>query len=567
MGYNGEVQDTNWGITLMDFHFDPPQLTYVPDALAWLFTTYASYCNDEGELIAYTNGMRVFDAFHNTMQGGEIINENPFWYTQYVESDDRPSGFFSGGGAVMLNKPGTEDRISVISNEYTFDFENLDLFYYSENLNYGEIQYSENESEMFLVDSLILNDTLVSGKIASVRHGNGRDWWINTKDLFFDTLHTFLLDPSGIKLFKNNPTGRILEHSHNGQDKFSPLGNYYASLHRQNGDSSIMNIHLFKFDRCEASYDLLAIDTIFFKPAGGQGIEFDAEERFLYVSDGEFIFQYDLLNLSQFKESRKIVAVFDGTKYEDFWDITLGKMWLAPDKKIYGVSGANSNKYLLRMNSPSRKGNKCDVEQHVIETKTTIAPTIPNSPNYRLGPLKGSPCDTLDLDLVLESHWRWSVNTIDDNKIEYIDLSYIEPEEWEWDFGDNTKSFYHSPIKTYQTGGVYNVCLTVKREEKSSTTCKELIIGMTDLEDVINDIEYRLFPNPATSHLNLDFYNVDPLDWEASIYDSRGVLVNSYLCNRRSKVFDVQSLSPGLYFLFITNNKKPLLRKTFIKME
>lgn len=43
-------------------------------------------------------------------------------------------------------------------------------------------------------------------------------------------------------------------------------------------------------------------------------------------------------------------------------------------------------------------GTLCNYKQHAVNFGKSIAITMPNYPNYRLGPLDGSPCDTLGLN-------------------------------------------------------------------------------------------------------------------------------------------------------------------------
>ncbi len=51
--------------------------------------------------------------------------------------------------------------------------------------------------------------------------------------------------------------------------------------------------------------------------------------------------------------------------------------------------------YLHVINHPDLPGEACDVQQHSIELPTYNLFSLPNFPNYRLGPLAGSPCDTI----------------------------------------------------------------------------------------------------------------------------------------------------------------------------
>ena len=62
---------------------------------------------------------------------------------------------------------------------------------------------------------------------------------------------------------------------------------------------------------------------------------------------------------------------------------------------IYINTGTCGSDYLHVIEYPDLKGKACNVKQHAIKLNIVNAFTAPNFPNYRLGPLKGSPCDTL----------------------------------------------------------------------------------------------------------------------------------------------------------------------------
>jgi hypothetical protein len=67
----------------------------------------------------------------------------------------------------------------------------------------------------------------------------------------------------------------------------------------------------------------------------------------------------------------------------------------AADGKIY-YSVFGSNGFTLSViHEPDKKGLDCNVEQHGIILSSLTEGTLPFFPNYRLGPLKGSSCDTI----------------------------------------------------------------------------------------------------------------------------------------------------------------------------
>jgi hypothetical protein len=66
---------------------------------------------------------------------------------------------------------------------------------------------------------------------------------------------------------------------------------------------------------------------------------------------------------------------------------------IGPDGKIY-INTTSTTMALHTIESPDSAGVACNVQQHSILLPKFNA-TLPNFPNYRLGALAGSPCDTL----------------------------------------------------------------------------------------------------------------------------------------------------------------------------
>jgi hypothetical protein len=77
-----------------------------------------------------------------------------------------------------------------------------------------------------------------------------------------------------------------------------------------------------------------------------------------------------------------------------FWAHQLG-----PDGKIY-ISSNNSTKYLHVIANPDEQGAACNVLVHSIHLPALAFRAIPNFPNFRLGPVDGSVCDTLGFNAV-----------------------------------------------------------------------------------------------------------------------------------------------------------------------
>jgi Secretion system C-terminal sorting domain len=172
-----------------------------------------------------------------------------------------------------------------------------------------------------------------------------------------------------------------------GQYCFSPdgakLGSYVAED----------DFEVFDFDRCTgqlSNYRQVAINDSMI----GAGASFSPNSRYLYGSSSEFLYQIDATS-NQPDTTLKTVATWDGSYFPNppfattFWFQQLGN-----DGKIY-ITTATSTTMLHSISEPDLADTLCNVQQHSIILPTYNLGTIPNFPNYNLGPLIGSPCDTL----------------------------------------------------------------------------------------------------------------------------------------------------------------------------
>lgn len=116
-----------------------------------------------------------------------------------------------------------------------------------------------------------------------------------------------------------------------------------------------------------------------------------ANSKFFYVGSLYGVFQYDL-EAADIPSSVIQVAQYD-TNQSGLW---FSQMQLAPDGKIY-IATYNGSPYLHVINQPDSLGLLSNVVQSQIVMPSHNTSTMPNFPNYDLGPLVGSPCDTLYL--------------------------------------------------------------------------------------------------------------------------------------------------------------------------
>jgi len=243
----------------------------------------------------------------------------------------------------------------------------------------------------------ILDDELNIGHLTAVRHANGRDWWVFCHKLNTDIYYRFLITPAGISLDGTQAIG-VVRFPDSGQVCFSPDGSKFAYYWGEPGG----DLEVMQFDRCTGLfYDPVYIPINDYD--GGGGVAFSPNGRFLYVSSILDVYQFDT-DAADIATSMVHIAEWDST-YSPFpplatlFDIAQ----LAPDGKVY-IGTSNSTDKLHVIHSPDSAGLACNIEQHGVDLQRYFSNSLPNHPNYHLGPVDGSVCDSLGINAGLPEH-------------------------------------------------------------------------------------------------------------------------------------------------------------------
>lgn len=275
--------------------------------------------------------------------------------------------------------------------------------------------------------------------------------------------------------------------------------------------------------------------------------------RYLYFTIIDKAYQYDL-QAPDIEKSRKLIAEMDGFKgledeYANFY-----RMQLMPDRRIYCTSFGFGSEYFHVIQKPDLPYPYCRFEQHVLKLPARNLGSIPNFPNYRLGPIDGSSCDTLGIDNFPQAWYRYEKDTTNKLKVEFTDLSFYEPKKWSWDFGDGSPMDKDiSPVHTFTKNGKYKVCLTVSNENGSHTHCKNLNLGTTATNDAFSQENIQVSPNPFRERLFVALSEVvaSPI---FHLYDNTGRLVKTENLYYGITETETSNLSAGLYFWNIISN-------------
>lgn len=341
----------------------------------------ASICDTNGHLLFYTNGNLVknrnFDSLNNT------LNFNPGYVTdEYIDGLPIPQG------AIVIPKPNNNEQYFLfhesadeISPLTGYDIQPLEL-------RYSLIDMTlDNSMGGIVIGSKkipIIIDTLTLGRLNACKHANGRDWWLVCHEYYTNKYYKLLITPDSILGPFQQYIGTPIPYDIYGYAAFTPDGKWYANL------SPEQSVDVMNFDRCTGEFsNQIHLDI----PDSSLLLScmFSGSSRFLYVFSFTNVFQYDVW-ADDIPNSVVHVATYDASNPGLARWFRLCQ--LAPDNKIY-ISTNNGTSYLHVINNPDSVGVGCDVVQSAVTLPSYNTTSIPNFPNYDLGPLQGSPCDTL----------------------------------------------------------------------------------------------------------------------------------------------------------------------------
>ncbi|MEY4926750.1 MAG: hypothetical protein RI894_1186 [Bacteroidota bacterium] len=344
-----------------------------------------------GRILFYTNGISIQDSTKRTMLNGDSINYGGRWI------DDEEVGYRLFQGAFILPKPNSSTQYYLLHQLYDrFLSPSGGFDYYVTKTYFSLIDMTLNNGRGKVVqkNQLLMRKNTNPIIFSATKHANGRDYWVMTQSIHLDTFFRFLVTPQGIQGPFTQVIGRHYTTEIGGGSAacFSPNGEYFALFDGATG------VQTFDFDRCTgllSNFNYIPRDRN--NPIGG--ISFSPNSRFCYVSNYNHLAQIDMTNNPLRIDTIAVIDGFQDTIHNNGNIINFGianflSMQLAPDNKIY-ITCFSDHFYYSIIDNPDALGAACNVQQHALRLPTVNNGTIPHNPNYRLGALTGSTCDTL----------------------------------------------------------------------------------------------------------------------------------------------------------------------------
>jgi hypothetical protein len=348
-------------------------------------------CDSRGNLLFYSNGIKVYNRLDRLMPNGSNFNHGTI-SDGYIAQDYLP--IWNGVTSIPFVGDSNKFYIFYVNLEY---YETNGGNVFPNKLKYLVVDKTLDGGlgDVVYKDSCIACgvDTLLSGNIFTIRHGNGKDWWLIARKYHSSLFYKVLIDSSGVHKADTQSVGiPYMETGYfQGFSSFNFQGSKLSYIFSPTDTGKKFGrIEFFDFDRCtgiishqkKEDYRLLP-DTL-----GLYSCMLSPNGRYYYTTDYDKIFQMDM-QAPNLIASKILIARADNTPTPSpshFYQLKLG-----PDGKIY-VGFYGGNYYMSVINNPDNAGAACNFVYKQLYfggftggVLHTADGALPNNPNYALG--------------------------------------------------------------------------------------------------------------------------------------------------------------------------------------
>jgi type IX secretion system substrate protein len=431
----GQQYDRHWLGRIIDQHrgvfmrFGEDSISYLvapPDASVMeIVRGSLAMSNAEGELQFYTNGNVVLSWDHHIMQGGKGFNQG-------ATNDDFLSKWGGGDPDTTWNIRYNPYTYQIIPDAYdeniyymihSFVIETGDWcnILYSPKMQISKVDMSANGGKGKVVyKNHYFDQKLVDAAFALVRHGNGKDWWVVLRRHDGTGYRSVLLQRDSVVQAVESDIPELGTDWLTCADWYSIHGNLLdASM---DGSRLLDNYgrsaaKLLAFDRCSGEVSLLDTFSTGITPletVGGvvinctvNGFQFSPSGRYLYGAGCAEFAQWDLeaadIGASKVKLGGVPWALDDEQNVKVGYRGGFKAFAPGPDGKIYNLM-RTAHSVIEYPDEPGEASGLCLAADNA--PGSCLGPNVPyylfsnRFPNYRLGALAGSACDTIRQDTV-----------------------------------------------------------------------------------------------------------------------------------------------------------------------
>ncbi len=361
---SAQKHDYNWlssldGVVFMDFNTSPPTITSPKEATIDIYQTCASISDKTGKLVLYSNGGNLLNKKHHLVKNGEI--------------NAQTSGYTIVQGTIILPFPQKDSLYLIVHQGSGFISKEDPIIYGAKTFFYSIVDMAKNNGDGEVISAqnpvLPANTFANYGKISAIKQANGIDWWIVFSELDSNKFYRYQLTKDGFSFVDTQIFGTKIPNGV-GSGVFSPDGSKFALYNNLGGDYW-QQLDVYDFNRCTGLFSNqrhIEYDSLW-----GAGLSFSPNSRYLYLSMGLGVLQYDMQE-ADLKKSEINVYTADST------GAYISQ--LAPDEKIY-ICPAGGAKRISVINKPNNKGMLCEALLYPEILPKSIMRSFPYFPNFR----------------------------------------------------------------------------------------------------------------------------------------------------------------------------------------
>lgn len=396
-----QLHDQNWvfrtyygDAMILNFGRDSLRLS-IQDANTGIKSSNTSMSDENGNLLFYSNGCKIFNSKHQVIKDGDKLNSGSL---RNDECSNR--GGYNAGHQTMISipNPGNPNQYYIFHvstvwiYEPTLDIRTKYLYYTVVDFSHpdGFVPRSlkpDTNNNVYLKNVPLLEDTSIqTGEMTAIKHANNRYWWVFNTKYSSNTYIRLLVTDKGVL----GPYYQIIGDSFNangvlnGNTCFSPNGKKFVRYNTLDG------LYVYDFDR-ETGLLSNFKNVVLNEPVGVGGVAVSSNSRFVYASSYKKLFQFDL-EASDFEASKVLIDTFNwvGSPFPPLFNFFCMTQ-LGPDCRIY-ITSYNSSDRLSVIKYPDLPGKACNFVQQGLALPSTHGGSLPHFPNYRLG--TGLMCDS-----------------------------------------------------------------------------------------------------------------------------------------------------------------------------
>lgn len=344
-------------------------------------STMAGVFDEEGDILFYTNGCRLYDGGHQVLAGGEVLNPGPI---HDLVCDDY--GYIAPRGATIVNFRTHPNLYYIIHLGVQDDI--------SHTVSYGPLYLTKVQQDPASGSLTVLsaNEILMGGEVDPfdlIRHGNGNDWWLITNNFGTSTYHKILLTPYGLDQHEVQDVGYDFP--------FPPCRGQRSLSTSPSGErlvrySSRCGAQFLTFDRCSGELTVAGFSQLPYIIVGGGGSAFSDDSEFVYLTYWHQIMKVPFSNPPDTLRPAFRPPLNIGASFVHIYRAPHGELFIAP----YA-----SEPYLHTIPADDDNPDTAMVALEGLSLPYRMQRSIPHYPNMALGDLQNAPCDTL-----LNSTWQ-----------------------------------------------------------------------------------------------------------------------------------------------------------------